>query len=154
MDKLFNVSLTIRSQDSQYVQLMRVCDEREFVMVRCLLIDKNAAERSRILGFLNGFGFECVEREGADEAIRFCQESLPHVVLMEASALPATKEFLRLVKYHGQTHQKPIVILYSENPDLSAMGSSIIQGASDFLVTPFDRDLLHFKLEQAGALPH
>ena len=123
-------------------------------MVRCLLIEKNAAERSRIMGFLNGFGFECIEREGADEAIRFCQESQPQVVLMEASAVPATKEFLRLMSYQGRSNKKPIVILYSENPDLSAMGDSIIQGASDFLVAPFDGDLLHFKLEQAGALPH
>ena len=123
-------------------------------MVRCLLIEKNAAERSRIMGFLNGFGFECIEREGADEAIRFCQESQPQVVLMEASAVPATKEFLRLMSYQGRSNKKPIVILYSENPDLSAMGDSIIQGASDFLVAPFDGNLLQFKLEQAGALPH
>ncbi len=123
-------------------------------MVRCLLVEKNAAERSRIMGFLNGFGFECIAREGADDAIRFCQESQPQVVLMEASALPATKEFLRLMSYQGRSSKRPIVILYSESPDLSAMGSSIIQGASDFLVSPFDRDLLHFKLEQAGALPH
>jgi two-component system, chemotaxis family, chemotaxis protein CheY len=133
---------------------MRVCKEREFVMVSCLLIDKNASERSRIMGYLNGFGFECVERDGADEAIRFCQESQPEVVLMEASALPATKEFLRLMKYQNKHKQPPIVILYSDKPDLSAMGNSIVQGAADFLVTPFDRDLLHFKLEQAGALPH
>jgi two-component system, chemotaxis family, chemotaxis protein CheY len=123
-------------------------------MVSCLLIDKNANERSRIMGYLSGFGFDCVEREGADEAIRYCQESPPNVVLMEASAMPATQEFLRLMRYHGQTKKQPIVILYSDSPNLSAMGSSIIQGASDFLVTPFDRDLLQFKLEQAGALPH
>jgi len=136
------------------VQLLRVVREKEFVMVSCLLIDKNANERSRLAGFLSGFGFSCVERVGTKEAIRFCQESHPEVVLMEASALPETKEFLRLMSYQNPRKRRPVVILYSDRPDLSAMGSSILQGASDFLVTPFDCDLLHFKLEQAGALPH
>ncbi len=123
-------------------------------MVSCLLIDKNAGERGRIMELLNGFGFECFEREAAEEGIRFCHEQHPAVVVMEASALTATKEFLRLINYQSNARRRPVVILYADQPDLSSVGASILDGASDFLVRPFDRDLLHFKLEQAGVLPH
>jgi two-component system, chemotaxis family, chemotaxis protein CheY len=123
-------------------------------MVDCLLIDKNPGERQRLMNILSGLGLECAERSGAEEGIEFCNERHPDVVVMEASRLSATKEFLRLVKYQGQKIRRPVVILYAERSDMEAMGETIIEGAADFLMMPFDRDLLRFKLEQAGVLTH
>jgi len=34
------------------------------------------------------------------------------------------------------------------------VGESILAGAADFLVKPFDSKLMRFKLEQAGVLAH
>jgi two-component system, chemotaxis family, chemotaxis protein CheY len=121
-------------------------------MVNCLLIDKNPVERQRLQQILDAAGFHCDERAGAEEGIRFCQESSPDVVVMEASAVKATKEFLRLVRYQGRASRRPVVILYADKPNMEAVGETIIDGAADFLVKPFDRDLLLFKLEQAGVL--
>ena len=121
-------------------------------MVNCLLIDKNPAERQKLQEMLGDIGFHCDERNGAEEGIRFCQEQHPDVVMMEASGVKAAKEFLRLVKYQGRKSSRPIVILYADKPNVAQVGETIIQGAADFLVKPFDRDLLLFKLEQAGVL--
>jgi two-component system, chemotaxis family, chemotaxis protein CheY len=123
-------------------------------MVSCLLIDKNPGERQRLLQILNRLGLTCDERAGAEEGIRFCQERRPEVVVMEASAVMATKEFLRLVRYSDQGRRRPVVILYADRPDIETMGETIMDGAADFLMKPFDQDLLQFKLEQAGVLPH
>jgi two-component system, chemotaxis family, chemotaxis protein CheY len=123
-------------------------------MVDCLLIDKNPGERQRLLHILSSLGLNCEERSGSEEGIRFCHERRPEVVVMEASKRTATKEFLRLVKYQGRTTSRPVVILYAERPDLEAMGETIMDGAADFLMMPFDGDLLRFKLEQAGVLAH
>jgi two-component system, chemotaxis family, chemotaxis protein CheY len=122
-------------------------------MINCLLIDKNPNERQRLLQILSGFGLNCEERAGAAEGIRYCHERRPEVVVMEASGLTATKEFLRLVKHQGRSTRRPVVILYADQPDMDAMGESIMNGAADFLLMPFDRDLLRFKLQQAGVLP-
>ena len=121
-------------------------------MVNCLLIDKNPLERQRLQQMLSAVGFHCDERAGAEEGIRFCQESSPDVVFMEASGAQATKEFLRLVRYQGRASRRPVVILYADKPNMASVGETIIDGAADFLVKPFDRDLLLFKLEQAGVL--
>lgn len=123
-------------------------------MVNCLLIDKNPAERQRLHQILGGVGIHCEEREGAEEGIRFCQESNPDIVVMEASGLTAAKEFLRLVRYQGRQNSRPVVILYADKPNIELVGDAIIEGAADFLVKPFDRELLLFKLEQAGVISH
>ena len=123
-------------------------------MVNCLLIDKNPAERQRLHQILGGVGIHCEERDGAEEGIRYCQDSNPDIVVMEASGVTATKEFLRLVRYQGRQSSRPVVILYADKPNMASVGETIIEGAADFLVKPFDRELLLFKLEQAGVISH
>ena len=123
-------------------------------MVSCLLIEANRDEGQRVSGLLETLGFECTVRQTADEGIRFCHEEHPDLIVMEASELPSAREFLRLVRYQNRTTKRPVVILYADKPDLEAVGESIMDGAADFLMKPFDRDLLQFKLEQAGVLPH
>jgi hypothetical protein len=46
----------------------------------------------------------------------------------------------------------PVVFLYAETPDTEMFGQSILEGAADVLMMPLDRDLLRFKLRQAGIL--
>ena len=42
------------------------------------------------------------------------------------------------------------MFLFAETPDTDMFGQSILEGAADVLMMPLDRDLLHFKLRQAG----
>ena len=76
---------------------------------------------------LGAVGFHCDERAGAEEGIRFCQESNPDVVVMEASSVKAAKEFLRLVRYQGRSQRMPVVILYSEKPNMETVAETIIK---------------------------
>jgi two-component system, chemotaxis family, chemotaxis protein CheY len=54
----------------------------------------------------------------------------------------------------GRHGGRPVVILYADAPDFDTMGAAILEGASEFLLKPFDRELLTFKLRQSGVLPH
>ncbi len=128
--------------------------ETSLVMINCLLIDKNPNERQRLSQILHGLGVSCAERAGAEEGIRFCQNQRPDVVMMEATTAAATRDFLRLVGYQGRSSRRPVVIFYADLPDVDTMAETIMDGAADFLMKPFDRDLLQFKLQQAGVLPH
>ncbi len=119
-------------------------------MVSCILIDKNPDERQRVQGFLISLGIACDACENPDEGIRLCRDGQPDIVIMETSKLPAAKDFLRLVRYQGRSNNRPIVLMYSKKADIEIMSGSILEGAAEFLVSPFDRDLLRFKLEQFG----
>ena len=119
----------------------------------CLLIEANHDEGLRVAGLLETLGFACDTRMTADEGIRYCHEQEPDVVVMEASELPSAREFLRLVRYRGRNAGRPVVLLYAANADVATMGETILEGASEFLVKPFDTDLLRFKLCQSGVYP-
>ena len=122
-------------------------------MVSCLLIERNRDEGQRVSGLLETLGFECAVRQTADEGIRFCHETHPDLIVMEASELPSAREFLRLVRYQGQKGGRPAVLLYSDKANLTTMGGTILEGASEFLIKPFDTDLLKFKINQTGVYP-
>ena len=123
-------------------------------MVECLLIESNCAERQRVAGLLTELGVACAQREKADEGLLYCNERLPDVVMMEASAQPATLDFLNKLNFRRRNANQPIIILYADRPDVDAVVQSIFEGAAEFLTSPFDRDLLKFKLQQAGVLEH
>ena len=128
--------------------------EMSLVMINCLLIEKNASERHRLSEILSGLGLQCSESSGAEEGLKTCQDTHPDVVMMEATTAKAAKDFMRLVGFQGRRTGKPVVILYADCPDMGIMADTIMDGAADFLMKPFDRDLLQFKLQQAGVLPH
>ena len=119
-------------------------------MVSCLLVDQNDVERSRLAKMLGGLGFECSESAGLDAAVTFAQTCKPELILINASEQTPAQDFLRLVKSGGQQQVSPVVIFYANAPKMEAMGASILAGASDFLVQPFDSRILKFKLQQAG----
>ncbi len=121
-------------------------------MVSCLLIDENAVARNDISGLMARLGVTTSQLADVEEGIRFCHENQPDVVLLEATALPQAKEFLRLVRHQGVATGRPIVILYATSADMSVMGESILSGASEFIMAPFDLDLLRFKLMQSGVI--
>lgn len=122
-------------------------------MVSCLLIDRNAGERRKLSGYMAELGFLCMELPAPEDGIRYCHDHSPDVVVMEASALADAREFLRLTAISGRRTGRPIVILYADKPDFETMGESILEGAAEFLLKPFDRDLLKFKLRQFGVVP-
>ena len=119
-------------------------------MVSCLLVDQNDIERSRLAKILGGLGFECSESEGLEEAVNVAQTSRPELILANASEQLPAQDFLRLVKSGGQKQVQPVVIFYADAPKMDAVGAFILAGASDYLIQPFDRRLLKFKLQQAG----
>ncbi len=123
-------------------------------MVECLLIDGNQAERKRLAKLLADLGLDCAERAQADEGLRYCHQRVPAVVMMEASAAASTRDFLQKMNFTVHHSISPIIILYADRPNVDAVVQSIYDGAAEFLARPFDRDLLKFKLVQAGVLRH
>jgi two-component system, chemotaxis family, chemotaxis protein CheY len=122
-------------------------------MVQCLLIDRDPEERSRISALLTGMGLDFAEFSLAEEGIAYCNDNKPDVVVMQAYGdTVEARDFVRRVQRNGR-QKKPVVIFYADRPDVGTIGNSIMDGAADFLVMPFDRELLSFKLRQAGVIP-
>lgn len=121
-------------------------------MTRCLLIEEDAGERKRLSKLLGSLGLETAETAGTADAIRYCSDRRPDVVVMAADGRGmAPRDFVKQVRRPGKGNA-PVIILYSADPDTQTIGETILEGAADFIMKPFDRELLQFKLRQAGIL--
>ena len=119
-------------------------------MTRCLLIDEDGGGRQYLEQMLSGLGLETSLTAGTDDALRFCNDNSPDIVMVSTRASGgAPKEFVKRLRLSGRG-KPPVVFLYADTPDTEMFGQSILEGAADVLMMPFDRDLLHFKLRQAG----
>lgn len=121
-------------------------------MTSVLLIEDDKAEEQRLQSMLAGMGLDLIQSGAADDELKVCNDNAPDVVMLAAGL--ARKRPRDLVKrlrraVHGKS---PIVFLYADTPDTDMIGQSIMQGAADVLMKPFDRDLLQFKLRQAGVI--
>jgi two-component system, chemotaxis family, chemotaxis protein CheY len=122
-------------------------------MVSCLLIDRNAGERHKLSDLMAELGFDCTELPEAADAIRYCEMYRPDVVVMSAGSSDDALDFLRFAPGADSSDGRPVVIFYADTPDVETMGEAIREGAAEFLLKPFDRDLLKFKLRQSGVIP-
>ena len=119
-------------------------------MTRCLLIDEDGRGREYLAQMLTGLGLETALTAGTDDAVRFCNDNSPDVVMLSARSRAAVpRDLVRRLRMSGRG-RPPVVFLYAETPDAEMFGQTILDGAADVLMMPLDRDLLLFKLKQAG----
>ncbi len=121
-------------------------------MTSVLLIEEDGAERQRLESMLGGLGLDLIGCGRSDEALQVCNDNSPDLVMMAAGATKKRpKDFVKRLRRPSQG-KSPIVILYADTPDMEMIGQSILQGAADVIMKPFDRELLQFKLRQAGVI--
>lgn len=126
--------------------------ERIVDMTRCLLIDEDSKESRTMQRLLDALGLDTVQAAQTEEALRYCNDNGPDVVMLAASGCgQRPKDFVRRLR-RDVNGKKPVVFLYAETADTEMIGQSILQGAADVLMQPFDRDILQFKLKQAGII--
>ena len=121
-------------------------------MIKCLLIDEDNAERRRLEHLLAGLGLETALLSAADDALQFCNDNAPEVVMLSAGAPGVAPTDLVKRLQLCASGRPPVVFLYAETADTDMFGQTILEGAADVLMTPFDQELLRFKLQQAGVI--
>ncbi|CAN5367350.1 response regulator [soil metagenome] len=123
-------------------------------MTRCLLVDEDGAERRIVGQLLGSYGFELAETANADAALKHCRSHQPDIVITgDRLGGMTASEFVKRVRRtanHGK--RQPVVLVYTDQADTEEIGRAIIEGAAEYLLKPFDRELLEFKLRQVGLL--
>ena len=121
-------------------------------MTRCLLIDEDTAQQKRLQHLLAGLGLDTTLIAASDEAVSYCNDNSPEVVMVSAeNAGMEPREIVKRLRRHAGG-RPPVIFLYAATPDTELIGQSILEGAADVLMLPMDRDLLQFKLRQAGVI--
>ena len=121
-------------------------------MKSCLVVDDSKVVRMVARRILQGLEFEIEEAEDGQKALEACERKLPDAVLLDWN-MPVMNgiEFLRaLRKLPGG--DAPIVVFCTTENDLSHIQEAISSGANEYIMKPFDSDIIATKFQQVGLI--
>lgn len=119
-------------------------------MPTALVVDDSAVIRKVARRILETRNFTVSDAEDGEKALALCQEAMPDVILLDWN-MPNMDgyAFLRALRgsYEGQT---PKVLFCTTENDVGAIARALHAGADEYIMKPFDREILTDKLEQVG----
>jgi len=120
-------------------------------MPQCLIIDGDPSGRERLKAMLSRYGFELAVAETEDAAIARCRHAMPAlIVLDEGTGCADAGAFLRRLRRLAGRPPKVIVSPRSREP--RDIGRAIWDGVAEYLMKPYDEDILDLKLRQTGVV--
>ena len=121
-------------------------------MKSCLVVDDSRVIRKVVCRLFEDLNFRTEEAGDAATALEACTHKMPDLILL-GDTLPemGCVEFLhKLRKQNGG--MSPVVLFSTTENDVSHISEAVVSGANDFIMKPFDRDLLKAKLMEVGLL--
>jgi two-component system chemotaxis response regulator CheY len=121
-------------------------------MKSCLVVDDSKVVRMVARRILQGLEFEIEEAEDGQKALEACERELPDAILLDWN-MPVMNgiEFLRaLRKMPGG--DAPVVVFCTTENDLKHIQEAIMSGANEYIMKPFDSDIIATKFQQVGLI--
>ncbi len=118
----------------------------------CLVVDDSRVVRLVARKILEGFDFRVAEAADGREALDYCRTQFPDAVLLDWN-MPVMDglAFLRALRaLPGGA--APRVVFCTTETDLAQMAQSIEAGADEYIMKPFDADIVEAKFAQVGLL--
>ena len=121
-------------------------------MRHCLVVDDSSVIRKVARRILEDFDFSVSEAEDGRTALEACRRSMPDMILLDWH-LPVMDglEFLAALRQLDLGRQPKVVFCASEN-DVSHIARAMRAGADDYILKPFDREIVEAKLQEVGLL--
>ncbi len=118
----------------------------------CLVVDDSRVVRKVARRILEANGFAVTEAGDGQQALDECRASQPDVVLLDWN-MPVMDglTFLKNLRSEFGADDPPVVFCTTEN-DMSHIEAAIANGAQEYIMKPFDEDILTGKFAQVGLL--
>lgn len=118
----------------------------------CLVVDDSRVVRKVARRMLEGTGFDVTEAEDGALALSACRSKMPDAILLDWN-MPVMNgiEFLRALRREFGPDNPPVLFCTTEN-EMRFIEEAIEAGAQEFIMKPFDEQVLRGKLEQVGLL--
>jgi two-component system chemotaxis response regulator CheY len=121
-------------------------------MKRCLIVDDSKVIRMVARKILQELGFETEEAADGQQAVDACKRQMPEAVLLDWN-MPVMDgiEFLKTLRaMPGGTG--PIVVFCTTENDIKHIQEAIEAGANEYIMKPFDNEIIQSKFSQVGLL--
>lgn len=121
-------------------------------MTDFLIVDDSGVVRKVARRILESFDFTCFEAEDGAKALAFCENQRPDAILLDWNMPNMTGiEFIKALKERQGESMPPVIFCTTEN-DMDFITRAIEAGATEYIMKPFDADILEGKLRQTGIL--
>ncbi|MET0605925.1 MAG: response regulator [Beijerinckiaceae bacterium] len=119
-------------------------------MKHCLVVDDSAVIRKVARRILEGMDFLIAEAQDGREAIECCNALMPDAILLDWN-MPQMDgyEFLKALRTMREGKKPKVVFCTTEN-NLAAIARAMHAGADEYIMKPFDKEILTSKFQQVG----
>lgn len=116
----------------------------------CLIVDDSKMIRRVASRILRDMKFEPSEAADGREAMNACKSSMPDAILLDWN-MPVMDglSFLKALRKEPGG-QEPIVVFCTAERDVVKITEALEAGADEYVMKPFDSDILESKFSEAG----
>ena len=121
-------------------------------MKRCLIIDDSSVIRKVARRILEGFDFKVTEAADGRQALDDCVKEMPDAILLDWNMpIMSGIEFLEKLRQTPGGTEPKVVLCTTEN-DIAHIQRAMMAGANEYIMKPFDGDIVRSKFVQIGLL--
>lgn len=119
----------------------------------CLVVDDSSVVRKVARRILERNGFTVREAEDGQKALEACRAEMPRAVLLDRN-MPVMDGigFLRALRAEYGPDD-PVVVMCTTEAGTEKILEGLEAGAQEYVMKPFDEEILRDKLTQVGLLP-
>ncbi len=121
-------------------------------MKSCLVVDDSRVIRKVARRILEDLNFQIDEAADGLEALNSCRRKMPDAILLDWS-MPVMSgiDFLRQLR-RDPGGERPIVVFCTTENDMDHISEAINAGANEYIMKPFDGDIIQSKFTEAGLI--
>ena len=121
-------------------------------MRTCLVVDNSKMVRRVASRILSEMKFNAEEAENGLEALNFCRGKMPEAILLDWN-MPVMDglTFVKTLREEpGGT--EPVILFCTSERDVLKISEALSAGADEYIMKPFDSDIIASKFFQAGLM--
>jgi two-component system chemotaxis response regulator CheY len=118
----------------------------------CLIVDDSRTVRKFARRIMEGMNFDIEEAADGALAMAECVRHMPDVILLDWN-MPVMNgiEFLKKLRA-SEGGKKPVVLFCTTEDSMERISEAIKEGANEYVMKPFDGEILASKLSLEGLL--
>lgn len=121
-------------------------------MKLCLIVDDSRVVRKVARRIISDLGFECEEAEDGQKALDFCKTKMPDAVILDWNMpIMSGIEFLEMLRTLKNGGHPKVIVCTTEN-DQKHIQRAVQAGSDEYIMKPFDSEILEIKLRQVGLI--